>query len=100
MLFDASAVTGTVNSVELKVYGKVDLTTITSIPVGVFSVANTSWTENALTWNNKPASGSSALATAAVPSAAFGYVTWDVTNYVRSEIAAGRGDHYPGAEEC
>ncbi len=70
-----SAVAGTVNSVELKVYGKVDLTTIASIPVGVFSVANTSWTESTITWNNKPASGTSALATAAVPGAAYGYVT-------------------------
>jgi endoglucanase len=90
LLFDASAITGTVNSVELKVYGKVDLTTITSIPVGVFSVANTGWTESSLTWNNKPATGPAALATAAVSSAAFNYVTWNITNYVKSEIAAGR----------
>jgi endoglucanase len=90
LLFNAAAVTGTINSVELKVYGKVDLSTITSIPVSVFSVATTSWTENALTWNNKPASGATALATAAVPGAAFNYVTWDITNYVKSEIAAGR----------
>lgn len=90
LLFNASTVTGTINSVELKVYGKVDLTTIASIPVSVFSVATTSWTENALTWINKPASGSTALATAAVSSAAYNYVTWDVTNYVKSEIAAGR----------
>ncbi len=90
LLFDASAVTGTINSVTLKVYGKVDLTTVASIPVGVFSVANTSWTENTLTWNNKPASGTTALASATVTNAAYSYVTWDVTNYVKSEIAAGR----------
>ncbi len=90
LLFDASAITGTVHSVELKVYGKVDLTTTATIPVGVFSVANTSWTENAITWNNKPATGSTALATANVSSAAFNYVSWDLTNYVRNEIAAGR----------
>jgi endoglucanase len=68
----------------------VDLTTVASIPVGVFSVANTSWTENTLTWNNKPASGTTALASATVTNAAYSYVTWDVTNYVKSEIAAGR----------
>jgi endoglucanase len=90
LLFDATAVTGTINSVELKVYGKVDLTTIASIPVSVFSVATTGWTENALTWNNKPASGAAALATSAVSSAAFSYVSWDITGYVKSEIAAGR----------
>lgn len=90
LLFNAAGITGTINTVELKVYGKTDLTTITSIPVSVFSVANTSWTENALTWNNKPATGTTALATAAVPSAAYNYVTWDITGYVKSEIAAGR----------
>jgi endoglucanase len=90
LLFNASAVTGTINSVTLKVYGKVDLTTVLSIPVGVFSVANTTWTENTLTWNNKPASGATALASATVSNAAYSYVTWDVTNYVKSEIAAGR----------
>jgi endoglucanase len=90
LLFNATAVTGTINSVTLKVYGKVDLTTVASIPVGVFSVANTTWTENALTWNNKPASGTTALASATVTNAAYSYVTWDVTNYVKSEIAAGR----------
>lgn len=90
LLFDASTITGTVNSVELKVYGKVDLTTVATIPVGVFSVANTGWTENAITWNNKPATGSTALATANVSSAAFNYVSWNLTSYVRSEIAAGR----------
>ncbi|OQP57431.1 cellulase family glycosylhydrolase [Niastella populi] len=90
LLFDASAITGTVNAVQLKVYGKVDLTTVTTIPVGVFSVASTGWTESAITWNNKPATGSTALATANVSSAAFNYVSWDLTSYVRSEIAAGR----------
>ena len=90
LLFDASAVTGTINSVTLKVYGKVDLTTALSIPVGVFSVANTSWTENTLTWNNKPAAGTTALATATVSNAVYSYVTWDITNYVKSEISAGR----------
>jgi endoglucanase len=90
LLFDANSVTGTINSVKLKVYGKVDQTAVASIPVGVFSVANTSWTENSLTWNNKPATGSTALASADIPSAAYSYAIWDVTSYVRSEITAGR----------
>ncbi|MFL5747882.1 MAG: DNRLRE domain-containing protein, partial [Niastella sp.] len=90
LLFNANSVSGTINSVKLKVYGKVDQTTVASIPVGVFSVANTSWTENSLTWNNKPAAGTTALASADIPSAAYDYAIWDVTSYVRSEIAAGR----------
>ncbi|AEV99831.1 glycosyl hydrolase family 5 [Niastella koreensis] len=90
LLFDANSVSGTINSVKLKVYGKVDLTAITTIPVGVYAVANTSWTEKTLTWNNKPAAGSTALASADISSAAYSYAVWDVTSYVKSEMAAGR----------
>ncbi|WP_315824573.1 DUF7594 domain-containing protein [Paraflavitalea speifideaquila] len=59
--FNLAAVSGTVSAVLLKVYGKVDLTTVPSVPVGVFAVSNTTWTENALTWNNKPASGTALI---------------------------------------
>lgn len=88
--FNLSSVSGTASSVLLKVYGKVDGTAVPSVPVGVFSVANTSWTESAITWNNKPASGATALDTATVTNTAYAYYTWDVTSYVQSELAAGR----------
>ncbi|MCS3796499.1 PQQ-dependent sugar dehydrogenase [Niastella sp. OAS944] len=90
LMFDLTSLTGNVSSVQLKVYGKVDLTTVPSVPVGVFSVANTTWTENTLTWNNKPVTSVSALASKTVTNAAATYYTWDVTNYVRAELAAGR----------
>lgn len=91
LTFDLSNVTGNVSAVNLQVFGKVDGTTVPSVAVAVFPVSNTTWTENALTWNNKPASGTTALSTATVTNAAAGaYYNWDVTSYVRSEIAAGR----------
>ncbi|MBO9635177.1 MAG: cellulase family glycosylhydrolase [Chitinophagaceae bacterium] len=85
--FDLSTVTGTVSAATLRVYGKVDLTTVPSVPIGVYAVANTTWSESALTWNNKPASGAG-LDTNTVTNTAYAYITWDVTNYVQSEIAA------------
>jgi glucose/arabinose dehydrogenase len=90
LMFDLTSLTGNVSSVQLKVYGKVDLTTVPSVPVGVFSVANTTWTESTLTWNNKPATSVAALASTTVTNAAATYYTWDVTNYVQAELAAGR----------
>lgn len=90
LMFDLTSLTSNVASVQLKVYGKVDLTTVPSVPVGVFSVASTTWTENTLTWNNKPATSVAALASTTVTNAAATYYTWDVTNYVRAELAAGR----------
>jgi hypothetical protein len=90
LMFDLTSFTGNASSVQLKVYGKVDLTTVPSVPVGVFSVANTTWTENTITWNNKPASSVAALASTTVTNAAATYYTWDITNYVKAELAAGR----------
>ncbi|MBO9201703.1 MULTISPECIES: PQQ-dependent sugar dehydrogenase [Niastella] len=88
--FDLTNVTGDAASVVLKVFGKVDLTTVPSVPVGVFSVANTTWTENTITWNNKPATSVAALASTTVTNASATYYSWDVTNYVKAELTAGR----------
>ncbi|AXY73420.1 T9SS C-terminal target domain-containing protein [Paraflavitalea soli] len=90
LLFDLTPVNGNVSAVTLKVYGKVDLTTVPSVLVGAYSVANTTWTENTLTWNNKPATSATELSSATVTNSAYAYINWDVTNYVRSELLAGR----------
>jgi endoglucanase len=87
--FDLASVSGTVSSATLRVYGKVDLTTVPSVPIGVYSVANTTWSESALTWNNKPASGAG-LDTNTVTNSAYAYISFDVTSYVQSELAASR----------
>ncbi|NML21762.1 DNRLRE domain-containing protein [Pseudoflavitalea sp. G-6-1-2] len=87
--FDLSSVSGSVSNATLRVYGKIDLTTVPSVPIGVYAVANTTWSESALTWNNKPASGAG-LDTNTVTNAAYAYITWDVTSYVQSELAASR----------
>ncbi len=88
--FDLSSITDPLASVVLKVYGKLDLTTVPSVGVGVYSAANTTWTENALTWNNKPATSANPLATVTVSNTAFAYYHFDVTAYVQAEKAAGR----------
>lgn len=90
LTFDLATVSGTVTSVQLKVYGKVDGTSTPSVPVGVFPVATTTWDENTITWNNKPAAGATSFGTATVTNTAFTYYTWDVTSYVQSELAASR----------
>jgi RHS repeat-associated protein len=59
------------------------------LPVALHPASDTTWTESALTWNNKPAIGPNAVGQATVNDAE-GYYVWDVTNYVRSEYLAGR----------
>ncbi|QEC43937.1 DUF7594 domain-containing protein [Pseudobacter ginsenosidimutans] len=90
--FNLSQVSGTVTSATLRVYGKIDGTTTPSVPVAVFPCSNTSWTENAITWNNKPAAGSTGLDTTTVTNTAYVYFNWDITNYVATELAASRSN--------
>jgi len=59
------------------------------VPIGIFSVANTTWSETALTWNTRPAIGAAPLATTLIRGTAAAWYEWDVTSYVASRIAAG-----------
>lgn len=89
--FNASGVAGTVISAVLRVYGKIDLTTVPTVPVAVYAVSNTSWTESTLTWNNKPAIAA-VLDTVPVSNAAYAYYEFDVTSWVKAELLAGRSN--------
>jgi endoglucanase len=79
----------TVSSVKLELFGglsgKPD-----NVQVSAYAVSNTTWTETGLTWNNKPPAGS-LLRTTTVVNSTTGWYEWDITSYVQSEIAAGRG---------
>ena len=89
LTFDLSAVTGTITGATLKVNGHTQDSRDANIIVGAYAVSNTSWTEQALTWNNKPAPAASALATATVTDATARYYNWSITSYIQSEKAAG-----------
>jgi subtilisin family serine protease len=88
--FNLSSVPSIANA-KLRLFGRLSATTGTSIQTAVFSVSNTTWTENGLTWNNKPASGSTALAVVPlVNSTTARWYEWDVSAYLQQEKAAGR----------
>jgi len=50
---------------------------VPSVPIGIYAVANTTWSESALTWNNKPATGAG-LDTNTVANTAYAYIPFDV----------------------
>ncbi|HEX8457662.1 MAG TPA: carboxypeptidase regulatory-like domain-containing protein [Pyrinomonadaceae bacterium] len=77
----------TITSVKLRLYGK--LSSGSNLAVSVYSVANTAWTETGINWNNKPTAGS-LLATANILNTTAAFYDWDITNYVRGEMSAGR----------
>lgn len=58
------------------------------VPVCVYSVTTDTWTEGGITWNSQPYASTTALACQSV--AAAGWVTWDVTSFVKGQ-AAGDG---------
>lgn len=89
LTFDLSSVTGTITGATLKVNGHTEDSRDANVGVGAFAVSNTSWTESTITWNNKPASASSTLATATVTDATARYYNWNITSYIQSEKAAG-----------
>jgi hypothetical protein len=80
--------TRTTGRAVLRMYGA--LSSSGTVPIRVLPVASTSWSETAMTWTNKPASGTSAIATNTVIGTASAWYEFDVTTYVRNELAAGR----------
>src|SRR5690242_12715223 len=59
-----------------------------SVTAGVYAVSNTSWSESAINWNNKPSRGA-LLASFSVNSKTSAWVEIDLTNYLLSERAQG-----------
>ncbi|WP_166437015.1 CBM96 family carbohydrate-binding protein [Niastella caeni] len=90
LTFDLSSLSGNITGATLKVFGRTESTSDANVGVGAYAVSNTTWTESAITWNNKPASASSAITTATVTDATGRYYNWNITSYIQSEIAAGR----------
>jgi Bacterial Ig domain/Beta-propeller repeat/Carboxypeptidase regulatory-like domain/IPT/TIG domain/Bacterial TSP3 repeat len=90
--FDLTTASG-ITRAKLRLYGSLSDATGSNVPAAVYSVATTTWVESgsgSITWNTKPASGATPLATATVKDNTARWYEWDVTSYLQSEKAAGR----------
>jgi hypothetical protein len=87
--FDLTLAPATITSAKLQIFGKLNNATPKNVPVGVYSVANTSWTESGINFNNKPALGTSALSTVNIIDTAVRGYLFDVTSYIKAQKAAG-----------
>ena len=89
--FDTSGVPAASN-VRLRLFGGLSGTTSTTVGTSVFAASNTSWSESSITWNSRPATGATALASVTMVnnSTTPRWYEWDVTAYVLQERAAGR----------
>lgn len=85
--FDLNGLTS-LTSAKLRLFGSIDGGE--QVQAQVFPVADSTWAEGSLTWNARPAPGSSPLAAVTVTGSSGAWYEWDVSAYVRAEQAAGR----------
>lgn len=90
--FDLTGFTSSgVQSVQLRLFGSRlgNGPTTAPVPLSVYKASDTSWQEGQITWNNKPSTSGAQLARTSVALNEAWY-SWDITSYVKSELAAGR----------
>jgi len=89
--FDLTSVP-TISDAKLRVFGAISGTTTNVIQTAVYPVADTSWSETGINWNNKPPVGAGALSvvTIVTNSTTPRWYELDVTAYLQAEKAAGR----------
>jgi endoglucanase len=85
--FDLSTIT-TVSSAKLRLFGNLQDANIAAIQVGVFDAPGT-WTESAITWNNRPAAGAQ-LASFTVSGTTARWYEIDLTAFIKAQKAAAR----------
>ena len=78
-----------ITSAKVRLNGKLLNMGVTAMPIGLYPVASTTWSETGLTWSNKPAMGATALATKSVTGLTGAWYEYDVTSYLRQQRAAG-----------
>ncbi|MCU6712122.1 DNRLRE domain-containing protein [Paenibacillus sp. J5C_2022] len=82
--FDVSSLSS-VSKAQLLVYGRNSESTST-IGIKAYGVADDTWSEDTITWNNSPAASAQELDTANVNDT-WKYYVWDITSYVQQELA-------------
>ncbi|MBI4750179.1 MAG: PQQ-dependent sugar dehydrogenase [Acidobacteria bacterium] len=88
--FDVRSITTPITSAKLRIYGRLSGNQQSNIPAQLFGVANNTWVEQSITWNNRPPAGSNAFASLIFPNATEQWIEADVTSYVRSQVQNGK----------
>jgi hypothetical protein len=77
-------------SAKLRIAAALASTSEGALTVAAYPVSDTTWTESAITWSNRPARGTSALASVSVAGDAYSSYELDVTSYVTAARTAGQ----------
>jgi hypothetical protein len=87
--FDVSSL-GSVSSAKIRISAALTTSSGGAISMSVYPVTSSSWTESAITWNNKPLRNATALSSVSVATTGYVRHELDVTSFIKSERAAGR----------
>jgi uncharacterized delta-60 repeat protein len=87
--FDVSGIRPDTSGVRLRVFGRLAGGS-EPVETSVFGVSASGWSEDAITWDNRPAPSTAALGSFGVGGGLEGAYSVDVTDFVRREKAAGR----------
>ena len=87
--FDISTVNINSSSIILRLYGGLSSSQTASMPVEVHNVTNTTWLENTINWNNKPAASTTVLTSTLIVGTVKKYYEWNLTSHVQSMRNAG-----------
>jgi glucose/arabinose dehydrogenase len=88
--FDLTSL-GNIAGAKLRLFGRlISSVASDSVTTGVFGAGDAAWGEGGLTWNNRPATGATALSSVKVGAGDARWYEWDVTDYLRQQKAAGK----------
>jgi PKD repeat protein len=87
--YDLSTVT-TITSAKLRLYGQLSQSEAGGVQINVYNAANTTWSETTLTYNNRPAAGTTVRGSGTITSTSMGWLEIDLTAFIKAEKAAGR----------
>ena len=86
--FDVSTL-APVASAKLRLFGRLSAAMASGLGLQLYAVSNATWGETGLTWNNKPASGSTLGGVKPITSTTGQWYEWDVTAYLQQQRLAG-----------
>jgi hypothetical protein len=88
LTFDLSSITRSIGTAYLRLFGNYSGTDL--VDTNVYGVSNTSWSENGITFNNRPALDSTAISKTKLGDNVNRWYQWDITKYIAAAKAAGK----------
>ena len=78
------------SQIRLRLFGRLSDTRASSVPVTVYQLSSTSWSETSVTWNTRPGAGTTPWGTVAVSGTTGTWYEVDLTQHVQAQFAAGQ----------